>query len=41
MDIYLVVAICIVVPCIVMGLTYYLLKDLKFSDFEKPKRRRE
>lgn len=36
MDIYGVLAVCIIVPILVMYSVYYLLKDLKFEDDPKP-----
>ena len=36
MEIYGVLAVCIIVPILVMYTFYYLLKDLKFEDDPKP-----
>jgi uncharacterized membrane protein YwzB len=36
MDMYGVVAVCIIVPIIVMSAVYYMLKDMKFDTFPTP-----
>lgn len=37
MDMYGVIAVCIIVPILVMSATYYMLKDLKFDDIQAPR----